>query len=106
MRVGWRDVWDADKVNVIEIATEPNNHYMHQSTLQFVSHVGLTLDAISHGISGGERWSVDDVQSKLAAAFKEPDEWGPGTVIDICREVLPRDTVATVDAGAHRILLS
>ncbi len=58
---------------------------MHQSTLQFVSHVGLTLDAISHGISGGERWSVGDVQSKLAAAFKEPDEWGPGTVIDICR---------------------
>mgnify|MGYP006127699671 FL=1 len=106
MRVGWRDVWDADKVNVIEIATEPNIHYMHQSTLQFVSHVGLTLDAISHGISGGERWSVGDVQSKLAAAFKEPDEWGPGTVIDICREVLPRDTVATVDAGAHRILLS
>ena len=40
MRVGWRDVWDADKVNVIEIATEPNIHYMHQSTLQFVSHVG------------------------------------------------------------------
>ena len=33
---------------------------------------------------GGERWSVGDVQSKLAAAFKEPDEWGPGTVIDIC----------------------
>ena len=109
MRVGWRDVWDADTVRVIDISTEPNTHYMHQSSLQFVSHVGLTLDAISEGVATTPSWSggkTNEVRDRLTSAFAETDAWGPGVVIDICREMLPRDTVATVDSGAHRILLS
>lgn len=109
MRAGWRDVWDCEKVNVIDIAAEANTHYMHQSGLQFVSHVGLTLDAMSEGLAAAVRWSdgqIDTVRAHLSAAFAEPESWGPGIVIDICREMLPLDTVATVDSGAHRILLS
>ncbi|WP_299851959.1 thiamine pyrophosphate-binding protein [uncultured Roseovarius sp.] len=109
MRVGWRDVWDSETVNVIDIAAEPNTHYMHQSSLQFVSHVGLTLDALSNGIATMPSWSggkTDEVRDRLTSAFAETDAWGPGVVIDICRDMLPESTVATVDSGAHRILLS
>ncbi|WP_170430209.1 thiamine pyrophosphate-binding protein [Ruegeria arenilitoris] len=109
MRVGWRDVWDTETVNVIDISAEPNTHYMHQSSLQFVSHVGRTLDAISNGVAAKSRWSdgkINSVRKSLTSAFAETEVWGPGTVIDICREVLPKETVATVDSGAHRILLS
>jgi acetolactate synthase-1/2/3 large subunit len=109
MRVGWRDVWDANTVNVIDIAAEANTHYMHQSTLQFVSDVGMTLDAISTGISGRQTWSSGEntsAKKALALAFAEEAEWGPGVIMDICREELPRDAIATVDSGAHRILLS
>ena len=109
MRTGWREVWDAGLVNVIDIAAVPNTHYMHQSNLQFVSHVGLTLDALSAGTEATPSWSdgkIDEVQDSLTTAFAEPEEWGPGVVIDICRGVLPKNTVATVDSGAHRILLS
>lgn len=109
MRVGWRDVWNPETVNVIDIAAEPNTHYMHQSTLQLVSHVGLTLDALSDGIATTPSWSggkVDVVRDSLTTAFAETEAWGPGVVIDICRDMLPKNTVATVDSGAHRILLS
>jgi len=110
MRVGWRDVWDAQKVDVIDITAEANTHYMHQTTLQFVAHVGLTLDAISDGVSRDQELiqteGAKETQGKLIEAFAESAKWGPGVVIDVCREELPRDTVATVDSGAHRILLS
>ncbi|NOD85346.1 MULTISPECIES: thiamine pyrophosphate-binding protein [unclassified Ruegeria] len=109
MRVGWRDVWDPEIVNVIDITAEPNTHYMHQSTLQLVSHVGLTLDAMSDCIATTPSWSgggIDDVRDSLTKAVAETEAWGPGVVIDTCRDVLPKNTVATVDSGAHRILLS
>ena len=32
--------------------------------------------------------------------------WGPHAVVEICRRVFPRDAIATVDTGSHRILLS
>lgn len=109
MRVGWRDIWDPDTVNVIDIAAEPNTHYMHQSTLQLVSHVALTLDALSDGVATTPSWSggrIDVVRDTLTTACSETEAWGPGVVIDICRDVLLKNTVATVDSGAHRILLS
>ena len=109
MRVGWRDVWDPETVNVIDIAAEANTHYMHQSSLQLVSHVGLTLDALSDGIATRPSWSggkIVEVRESLTTAFAETEAWGPGVVIDTCRAMLPKDTLATVDSGAHRILLS
>lgn len=109
MRTGWREAWDPDEVNVIDIAAEENTHYMHQSSLQFVADIGMTLEALSDEITPCDTWSggkIEAVQTALAQAFAEPGAWGPGTVIDICRDVLPRDAVATADSGAHRILLS
>ncbi len=36
----------------------------------------------------------------------EPDGWGPATAFHTLRTVMPDDTVATADSGAHRILAS
>ena len=33
MRPGWRNVWDPAKQNVIDIASVPNHHYMHQAAI-------------------------------------------------------------------------
>ncbi len=45
-------------------------------------------------------------RAALAAAFPRTEDWGPAAVVDTCRRLLPEDTLATVDSGAHRILLS
>ena len=44
--------------------------------------------------------------STLAGAFPDDEAWGPAAVVAEARRVLPPETVATVDSGAHRILLS
>ena len=67
------------------------------------------LEALGENIAGSPRWPEGEARATreaLRCAFSVGDAWGPAAVIDVARRVLPRDTVATVDTGAHRILLS
>ena len=109
MRPGWRDVWHPDIQNVIDITAVPNHHYMHQSTLNFVTDCAATLRALSDGIDPRQTWpegEIDAAKAALAEAFPTDEDWGPAAIIDSCRRVLPRNTLASADSGAHRILLS
>lgn len=110
MRPGWREVWDPQAQRVIDITAAANDHYMHQASLSFVSHTGATLDALMDGLemTPGAAWleRAGRVRADLAAAFPNDDEWGPAGVIAECRAVLPRETLVSVDSGAHRILIS
>ncbi|MEY8827996.1 thiamine pyrophosphate-binding protein [Sedimentitalea sp. XS_ASV28] len=109
MRPGWRDAWDISRQNVIDIAAEPNRHHMHRAGLDLVADTGATLEAMAQGTPIVDTWPGGEprhVKEALKRAFPTDEEWGPAAVIDECRKVLPRDTLATADSGAHRILLS
>jgi acetolactate synthase-1/2/3 large subunit len=109
MRPGWREIWDPAEVNVIDIAAVPNDHYMHQATMNIVGACGPSLAAIAEGIAPRATWPGDEVleaRAALAQAFPTGDDWGAAAVIAEAREVLPEETIITVDSGAHRILLS
>jgi acetolactate synthase-1/2/3 large subunit len=109
MRPGWQNIWDPMVTNVIDIHAAPNHHFMHQATLSFIADTGATLSALSGGVEPMQTWqggAVAALKSNLSTAFPTDDVWGPGAVIAECRAVLPNDTIATVDSGAHRILLS
>ncbi|MEM8663212.1 MAG: thiamine pyrophosphate-dependent enzyme, partial [Pseudomonadota bacterium] len=46
-------------------------------------------------------------RAALRQAFEaEPEGWGPAAAFHALREVMPAETVATADSGAHRILFS
>lgn len=109
MRPGWQNVWDPTTTNVVDIHAEPNHHYMHQASLSFVADTGAALRALSAGIAPQQTWTDGEIPAlkfALAAAFPRNEDWGPGAVIATCRDVLPPETIATVDSGAHRIMLS
>lgn len=109
MRTGWRNIWDPRRQNVIDITAEPNHHYMHQSGLNIIAESKASLQALTTGIPPQKTWPGGEpaaVKAALAQAFPTDDAWGPAAVIDTCRKSLPRDTLASVDSGAHRILLS
>ena len=109
MRPGWRDVWHPAQQNVIDITAAPNHHYMHQSTLNFVTDCAATLKALSDGLTPQATWTggeIANAKASLAKAFPTDEDWGPAAIIDTCRQVLPRGTLASADSGAHRILLS
>lgn len=109
MRPGWQDPWDPQATRVIDITAAPNHHFMHQSTLSFIADTGASLSAMSEGLEPKATWvngEVAQVKQRLQEAFADDQAWGPAAVIAECRAALPDDAIATVDSGAHRILLS
>ncbi|KUJ86203.1 acetolactate synthase [Ruegeria marisrubri] len=109
MRPGWREAWDPDRQRVIDISAAVNDHYMHQAGLNFVADTGATLEALAKGNPARKTWEGGEpqaVKDALAQAFPRDDDWGPAAVIDEAHRVMPANTLATADTGAHRILLS
>lgn len=108
MRAGWRNPWPAG-TRVIELCAVANTHYMHQAGVSFMGDVGAGLDALNDSVNKSARWPAGEpaaTRTALQQAFAAEQDWGPGAIIEVTRRALPRDTVATVDTGAHRILLN
>lgn len=108
MRVGWRDPFVAGQT-VIELSAVSNTHYMHQASHNFVCDIGESLRVLSEGLAPRLGWpesAPQQVRARLTEKLRANEPWGPAAVIDEVRAACPRETVATVDAGAHRILLS
>lgn len=106
MRVGWRDFYQPGIQTMIDISAVPNTHYMHQGTTNIVGNVRETLKALQTDIEGWPEANVAACKAALAKAFPSDEDWGPAAIIDETRAVVPRDALASVDSGAHRILLS
>ncbi|PTW62464.1 acetolactate synthase-1/2/3 large subunit [Breoghania corrubedonensis] len=108
MRIGWRDPWEAARA--VEIAAVPRTHGMHQAGATLTGGIAPTLSALGEGVAPQATWTESETltaRGALHEAFAaEPDGWGPATVFHVLRDVMPRETVATADSGAHRILLS
>ena len=106
MRAGWRDPW-GEAQTVIEIAPVTRAHGMHRADHLLLGGVAETLAALGHAAPA--RWPGAEpaaARAALKAGFAVPDHWGPHQVFDTLRRVMPQDTVATADSGAHRILFS
>ncbi|WP_029064367.1 thiamine pyrophosphate-binding protein [Labrenzia sp. DG1229] len=110
MRINWRDPWNAD-ANVIDVTPVLRTHGMHSVSATLRSAIAPVLDVLGVARDPERRsWESGEpakVRQELDAAFApEKDGWGPGTVFHTLRDVMPADTVATADSGAHRILAS
>lgn len=109
MRPGWQNPWDPASQTVIDITAAPNHHYMHQSTINIIGDCAASVQAVLPDATLANAWpegQIEQVKDALATAFPQPETWGPAQVIATCQDVLPNDTLATADSGAHRILLS
>lgn len=108
MRIGWQNPWDPTQQTIIDVTAAPNHHYMHHATHNFIGDIAETVRALLPD-NRGEVWTggqVEATASALQTAFPSGEAWGPAQAISVCQEVLPADTLATADSGAHRILLS
>ena len=109
MRVGWRDPWDPAETRVVEIVARPNDHYMHHAGLSFVADIAATLEALGGDMAPRGTWPGGEpaaTRAALRGVFGRDESWGPAAVVDEVRRALPREALASVDSGAHRILLS
>lgn len=108
MRAGWRNIWD-ENARVIEFAPTRNTHYMHQASLSFVGDVTHGLATLTAGHTRASTWTAAQtsaIKAQLADIYRVDEAWGPAAIVDVARRMLPPATIASVDSGAHRILLS
>ncbi len=109
MRQGWCQPWDTAETEVIEFTAAPLAHGVHESSLVFAGDIGAGLKTLSNDVKPNGVWSNGAPQAAkagLAEAFRADEDWGPAAVVDQVRKALPETGIATVDSGAHRILLS
>ena len=109
MRSGWRDLWDSSKTRVVEFLIEPEYSYMHKSSLQFVCDISEGIEALSKDLKKKTTWKngeLVEMRTKHEKIYGQEQEWGPGAITETVRRLVPRDTVITMDSGAHRILIS
>lgn len=112
MRDSWIQPWDP-KTRSAEIGWAPNQHGVHRARLEFVADLRLALEELAVRLPDrrGATWPDGlpaAVRAEIRAALRPPKAgaWGPHALVETCREVFPRETLATVDTGSHRILLS
>ena len=109
MRSSWVKAWDVEKTAVIEFSGVPNTHYVHQASLSFIGNVGAGIATLRKGVEPHPVWSNGaplETRKVLAEAFPTDEAWGPAAICDEVNRLLPDDAIASVDTGAHRILLS
>lgn len=109
MRTGWQHVWTPSEQHVVEITSAPNDHFMHHATISFICHVKAGVAALRDGVAARDTWSDGEpssVREAMAGAYGQNEAWGPTAITEATRAAMPRNSVATVDSGAHRILLS
>jgi len=108
MRSSWVSPWES-KQKVIEFVAIENTHYVHQADISFIGHVGAGLSSLIKGNAPKKIWgNLHPAKTRQAhkTAFSPHGKWGPEAIVKGARSALPRNGVATVDTGAHRILLS
>ena len=72
-------------------------------------NIDAALIQLLDGTSAKQSWPCAQpsrTRELLQATFTANEQWGPAAVVECCRRNLPREAIATVDSGAHRILLS
>ena len=110
MRINWRNPWPSD-APVIDVTPVLRTHGMHEGAVTLRSAVEPALNLLAEARdTSASSWSGGEpvaVRKDLAEAFApEQTGWGPGTAFHVLRDVMPENTVATADSGAHRILVS
>lgn len=109
MRIGWRNIWK-DDVPVVEISPVQRSHGMHVANKLLSGNISQNLKSLINNFKPTETWSDGShihAKEQLKREFAmERDIFGPAAIFHSLRSLMPKETIATADSGAHRILLS
>ena len=112
LRSDWMHPWDEHKPTV-NIDLVPNTHHVFRSGIDYSGSIARCLSALAsiEPSHVPERWPPDELERHRTrvreAIARRPDRGlGPYDVASTLRNVFPRDTIATIDTGSHRILIN
>jgi acetolactate synthase I/II/III large subunit len=112
LRSEWISPWDADR-RTVSLDLVPNTHHVYRSAIEWIGSIAGALDHLT-GLAPARaprRWPAAVLERHRrtihdAVAHSPRRGLGPHQVAARLREVFPRDTIATVDTGSHRILVN
>lgn len=112
LRSDWMAPWDERK-RTVNIDLTPNTHHVFRSAVDYIGSIAGCLHMLNSQsmVRLPERWPPTELDEHRDAVRRAityaPDRGlGPHQVASALREVFPRDTIATIDTGAHRILIN
>lgn len=112
LRSDWMAPWGEDK-HTVNIDLVPNTHHVYRSTLEYTGSIAGSLTVLAGQAPARvpERWPREELERyrkalETAVARKPARGMGPYQVASTLRAVFPRDTIATIDTGSHRILVN
>jgi len=112
LRADWIAPWGPTKRSV-NIDLVANTHHVYQSSIECVGSIAAALRQLSASAPkrAPSRWADSELNAHREAVRKaitpRPSRrLGPFEVVSKLREVFPRNTIATVDTGSHRILIN
>jgi acetolactate synthase-1/2/3 large subunit len=112
LRADWITPWDATKRSV-NIDLVANTHHVYQCSIECVGSIAEALRGLAAAAPRRTppRWPDAQLAAHRDAVRKaitpRPRRGlGPFQVVSTLREIFPRNTLATVDTGSHRILIN
>jgi acetolactate synthase-1/2/3 large subunit len=108
MRLGWLDPV-SDPAVIVEVTATPADHAMHQAGLRLLADPATAIAALAEAVVPGTTWPDGEpaaARAQLVERFAAPADWGPHAIVETLNQAVEDGDLVTVDAGAHRILLS
>jgi acetolactate synthase-1/2/3 large subunit len=112
LRINWMSPWDENK-RTVNIDLVPNTHHVFRSAVEYSGSIAGCLQVLAGAApaKAPRRWTDAELGKHRAAiraaiAHKPARGLGPYQVASTLRDVFPRDTIATIDTGSHRILIN
>lgn len=99
------------KAPVIHIDAVDNTDQIYPAEIEMVGAIPAMLRALKDAYSGDQKWSekaIADHREKLFDLYSSGSVKGalnPADVVSAARDVMPRDTIITMDVGSHKLLV-
>ncbi len=96
-------------VPTVHIDATPNTDQIYPADAELVGNIPAILEAITAAWKGESKWERSEVsrhRDALRAGYyagRIEGKLNPTDVVDLVREAMPRDTIATTDVGSHTL---
>jgi acetolactate synthase-1/2/3 large subunit len=98
-------------VPTVHIDATPNTDQIYPADVEIVGDIRSILETIVGAWRGEPRWTAAELgrhREALRAAYyagRVAGKLNPTDVVDLVRQALPRETIATTDVGSHKLLV-
>lgn len=101
--------WTYHHIPTINIDMIPNLDQFYPSYCDIFGDIKAIVSAMINNLEPEHTWDQDEIDDYKKRLFKiitkSSEDMAPHQVVKLTREIMPRDTIATCDVGAHKMLV-